>query len=231
MDELRNTFILTLAHDLEVPLVGERRALEFIIKIPPGQLLDKFKDMIAEVIKDNINLSNFLKRLVESYNYELGRKKLHLEKISVPVLINKVIDSLSDFASAKSISINTDMEDRLPNINIDTVEIEKVINILLENAIVYSPQKSNIQIKCTLREKDVLICTIDNGYGIPDEVQKRLFKRYEMAIAIERKIGSGLGLYIAKQIIEAHGGNIWFISKEGVGTTFCFSIPLTSHSE
>lgn len=226
LDEVRNTFILTLAHDLEVPLIGERRALEFIMAIPPGQLLDKYKNLIEEVIKDNIDLSNFLKRLVDSYNYELGRKKLHKVKTNIADLLNEVIDSQKDYAKNKLISINIDFEDNLPHIKVDQDEIKKVINTFLNNAVTYSSRESTIAIKSNLKENNILICTIDNGPGIPTKVRKRLFKRYEMALSTERKIGSGLGLYLAKQIIEAHGGDIWFVSEEGIGTTFCVSLPV-----
>lgn len=230
LDELRNTFILTLAHDLEVPLVGERRALEFILTIPPGELLDKYKDIISEVIKDNINLSIFLKRLVDSYNYELGRKYIFLALINLTNLIKSAIDSQKKLAVSKSVSIITNIEENLPNVNIDQNEIKKVLNTLIENAIIHSPRNSDIEINCNLLEKYILVSIIDNGQGIQKEVQKRLFKRYETAVAMERKIGSGLGLYLAKQIIEAHGGKIWFITKEEVGTTFSFTLPLISES-
>lgn len=226
LDELRNTFILTLAHDLEVPLVGERRALEFIMSIPPGQLLDKYKNIIEETIKNNQDISNFLKKLVDSYNYELGRKKLYYSETSISEFINEIIDSQKDFAKSKSISINLDFQENLPYIDIDKDEIKKVVNTLLENALTYSQINSLIEVKSYLINNNAVVCIVDNGPGIPVEVQKRLFKRYEMAIAIERKIGAGLGLYLAKQIIETHGGSIWFKSEENKGTTFCFSLPI-----
>jgi signal transduction histidine kinase/transcriptional regulator with GAF, ATPase, and Fis domain len=225
MDELRNTFILTLAHDLDVPLVGERRALEFIVKIPPGQLLDKYKDMIAEIIKDNINLSNFLKRLVDSYSYEMERKKLHFTKSRIEEVINDAIDSQKDYAKSKSILVKVDIQNNLPDINIDKEEIKKVISRLLENAITYSPEGGKVQVKCGLDEGKLTICVIDKGSGIPKEIQKRLFKRYEMALSIKRSIGAGIGLYLAKQIVEVHKGQIWYTTEIGAGTTFCFSLP------
>ncbi|MFA6989636.1 MAG: GAF domain-containing sensor histidine kinase [Candidatus Gastranaerophilaceae bacterium] len=226
IDELRNTFILTLAHDLEVPLIGERRALEFIMSIPPGQLLDKYKNIIEETIKNNKNISSFLKKLVDSYSYELERKKLYFTETCISDLIHNVINLQKNYAESKSILINVSIQYDLPDIKIDKKEMKKAISTLLENAITYTPEGGKVQVKCNSSKDTALICIIDNGSGIPKEIQKRLFKRYEMAVAIERKIGSGLGLYLAKQIVEAHGGNIWLTSEENIGTTFCFSLPL-----
>ena len=83
-------------------------------------------------------------------------------------------------------------------------------------------------IKASAKDNFITICVIDNGAGMSEVVQQRLFKRYEMALAIERKIGSGIGLYLSKQIIEAHQGKIEFTSQLNIGTTFCFTLPVCS---
>jgi GAF domain-containing protein len=226
LEQLRNTFILTLAHDLEVPLVGERRALEFIMAIPPGQLLDKYKDLIAETIKSNQNISNFLKKLVDSYAYDLGRKKLYLVKTDINRLIEDLINTQIPLAKLKEIIINKELQENIPFIKIDVDEIRKTINTLIENAVTYSPVNSQVRITSLLIKNNITICVIDNGAGMSKEIQNRLFKRYETALAIERKIGAGLGLYLAKQVVEAHGGKIWFKSEENKGTTFCITLPV-----
>ncbi len=226
IDELRNTFILTLAHDLQVPLVGERRALEFILSIPPQQLLCRYKDLIAETIKNNINLSNFLSKLVDSYTYELERKRLLYYETNINELIKEVILNQKSNADSKSISIETYLANNIPSIQFDNDEIKKVIGILLRNAIEYTAKGGIIKIKSSLNRNDILICCSDNGCGISKEIQNRLFKRYETALSIQRKIGSGLELYLAKQIVEAHKGKIYYETEVGKGTTFCFTLPI-----
>jgi GAF domain-containing protein/signal transduction histidine kinase len=227
IDELRNTFILTLAHDLQVPLIGERRALEFIMSIPPGELLDKYKHIIAETIKNNINLSKFLAKLVDSYNYELTRKKLFFIETNFSKLIKDVVNSLRSEAEAKSIQLDIELEENLPFIFIDKDEVKKVIYTLLENAITYTQKSGCVIVKIAKQNGFISTCIIDNGPGISEEMQKRLFKRYEMALAIERKIGAGMGLYLSKQIVEAHNGKMEFKSKLNKGTTFCFTLPVS----
>jgi signal transduction histidine kinase len=78
-----------------------------------------------------------------------------------------------------------------------------------------------------MEDETVIVCISDNGPGINPELRSRLFERHAMARAIERKVGSGLGLYLSKQIIEAHNGEIWYTTEVGIGSTFCFRLPIS----
>ncbi|MFA6989830.1 MAG: HAMP domain-containing sensor histidine kinase, partial [Candidatus Gastranaerophilaceae bacterium] len=158
---------------------------------------------------------------------ELARKKLFFTETDLSILIKDVVNSLKNEADLKSIGIDLKLEENLPVIFIDKDEVEKVIYTLVENAITYTPKNRHILIKSSIQANLIKICVIDNGSGMSEEIQKRLFKRYEMALAIERKIGAGMGLYLSKQIIEAHNGKIEFTSKINKGTTFCFTLPIS----
>jgi len=226
LEELRDVFILTLTHDLQVPLIGEHKALEFIISRPDDQPIGKFKGLISDILKSNEGLTTLLKKLLNSYNFESGKQKLDLslQHLSVPIV--EIIDSLKDLADSKQIFIETQIDENLPSIIMDKEQIKNVLYTLLENSVTYIQSGGHIIVK-SIKEKDkITTCVIDNGPGIPYKTRERLFERYAMAIAIERKIGAGLGLYLAKQIIEAHGGRIWYETEIGKGTTFCFTLPL-----
>ena len=226
LEELRDVFILTLTHDLQVPLVGEHKALEFIVSRSEDQPIGKFKDIIIDILKNNEGLTILLKKLLNTYNFESGKQKLDLSLQNLNVPINNVINSLKDLADSKQISIETQIDENLPSIMMDSGQIKNVLHTLLENSITYIQQGGHIIIK-SIKEKDKIITSVtDNGPGIPYKTRERIFERYAMAIAIERKIGAGLGLYLAKQIIEAHRGRIWFETELGKGTTFYFSLPL-----
>jgi len=226
LEELRNVFILTLTHDLQVPLVGEHKALEFVTSRPDDQPIGKFRGIITDILKSNEGLTTLLKKLLNSYNFESGKQKLDLSLHHLSIPITEVINSLKDLADSKQISIETQIDENLPSIIMDKEQISQVLHTLLENSITYIQQGGHIIIK-SIKEKDKIItCVIDNGPGISYKTRERIFERYAMAIAIERKIGAGLGLYLAKQIIEAHRGKIWYETEIGKGTTFCFSLPL-----
>jgi len=225
LEELRNVFILTLTHDLQVPLVGEHKALEFVISRPFDQPIGKFQSIITDILISNENLTALLKKLLFSYNYESGKQKLNLSLQDLNIQIDEVIASFKILIDSKQISIETQIEENLPSIMIDSEQIKNVLHTIIENSLNYIQQGGHIIIKSTKQDDKIITCIIDNGPGIPYRMRERLFERYAMALAVERKIGAGLGLYLAKQIIEAHNGKIWYETEIGKGTTFCFSLP------
>lgn len=226
LEELRNVFILTLTHDLQVPLVGERKALEFIASRPIDQPIGKFINIINDLLNSNESLAFLLKKLLDSYNYESKNQILQLEKQNLNVLIDQAIIPLKKSADAKKISIEIQIEPDLPHIEADGKEIKKVLTTLLENSISYIQNEGHIIVRGTRQKNKVITCVVDNGPGIPLKTRGKIFERYAMALTIERKIGAGLSLYLAKQIIEAHKGRIWYETEMGKGTSFCFSLPI-----
>ncbi|MFH0702583.1 MAG: GAF domain-containing protein [bacterium] len=226
IEHLRHTFVLTLAHDFQVPIIGEHKVLEYLVSRPDDQPIGKFKEIINDIIKSNEISSDLLTKLLDSYNYESGRQILNLDKYNIVKIIDEVINSLQEFAKSKSITIDTKIQENLPYIKLDKNEIYKVLYSLLENAITYTQKQGYIMIKSSVQENSMVTCVSDNGPGILPEIRGRIFQRYAMAQAIDRKIGAGIGLYLSKMIVEAHKGRIWYNTKIKVGTTFCFSLPL-----
>lgn len=224
IEELRNAFVLTLAHDIQVPFVGEKRALEYLLKVSD----EKNKEIIEELIENNASISNLLTKSVDIYNYESGKKKLHLFKYNIIDILLDSIDSQQQFADSKSVKIHlTPIKENL-FVDLDKTEIMKVFNTLLKNAIQHSKNNENVEVKYHKQSNFVVISFINKGETIPAELQEKIFKRYEMAQVIERKIGGGTELFLAKKIVEAHKGFLWFKSKENEGTTFYTSLPLTA---
>jgi len=228
IEELRNVFMLVLAHDLQVPIIGERKALEYLISRPSDRPLGDYKDILRDIIKNNEILTEQLKKLLDSYSYEAETQKLNLAGVNIERIIDDVFNVLKEQADLKKIIINTQIEKNISQVLADAVEIKKVMQILLENSIDYIQSGGAIRITAyeNKNEKTVITCITDNGPGISAKIKKRIFERYAVAVSTERKVGSGLGLYLAKQIINAHGGKIWFETEMTKGTSFCFSLPL-----
>jgi len=226
INKLRESIIATLAHDLQVPLVGEHIALEFLLSRPEESKISNHFDLINEIRKNNEDLTNMLKRLVESYYYESGKKELKKVPDNLNNLILKVVDTLSDRAKSKNIDISLELDEKLPYIFFDAKEIEKVVYNLLDNSITYTQEGGAITVRSCIAGDHVSVYVKDNGPGIPETIKKRIFQRYETTVTIERKIGTGLGLYLSYLIIKAHDGNIQVESKVNEGTTFYFTLPI-----
>lgn len=227
IEELRNTFILTLAHDLQVPLVGEQKALEFLrLRTSANEEMQDLAEIINELIISNKHVIIMLKKLLDNYYYESGQKVLTKELCNIGDIIYQTSNSLQKNAASKKIEISLNLQKNLPLTILDINEIRKVITNLIDNAITYNHQGGKIEINCTADKKNINVSIQDNGPGIPKSTREILFKRYAMALALERRIGSGLSLYLSKQIIEAHNGYIDYESEEGKGTNFYFTIPI-----
>ncbi len=226
IDKIRNSFIVTLAHDLQVPLVGEHRALEFLLKKANEGELKKYEEIFRELLSNNEELVKQLKKLLDIYTYEAGRKKLENQQHSIKEVLNRLIKNFSEEIRNKLITLNVDIQDNLPLIRIDEIELSKALHSIIENAVKYTPEGGEINITVFSKNNFINIVVQDNGPGITRELKSKIFERYEMAQAIERKGGGGFTLYLSKLIIEAMGGNLSFKSELNKGTTFYITLPL-----
>ncbi len=224
-EELRNSFVLTIAHDFQVPLVGERTAIEYLLNYSECSF-GANRDILKEILENNQNISALLDKFVNIYNYESGEKRLELEKYKLASILNEAIILAKSDVSSKKTKINLKYTKENYYVKIDRREILKVLSILIDNAIVHSSEGNEVTIDYYKKNNKIIISVHNMGKPIPLEIQEILFNRYEMALAIERKIGAGTGLFLSKRIIEAHQGYIWFDTSQKMGTTFYVSLPL-----
>ena len=160
---------------------------------------------------------------------ETAKLLLKKEEISLEDLIRKIIEELEPFAKASNVKVEFRAKENLPKVFADPSQIRLVIENLLDNAIRYIKEKGRVEIKLEKIDKYCRFEIKDTGVGIPKEDQKYIFQKFFRSENVMRyqTQGSGLGLYIAKSIVEKSGGKIGFKSQEGIGSTFWFTIPLT----
>ena len=222
-EELKKTFLATLTHDLRSPLNAEQKALEAILSNKLGTSLDNFCEYLKDIYTTNEELLRIVNNILSVYHYESGKVELILEFADIKSIINSSVRSLMHLAQDQGSDIILNISNDLPLIKIDRDEIYRVITNLLSNAIKHNKKGTHIVISANRTDNEILISVKDNGKGISEEEKLNLFQRYPTT---KRKIGSGLGLYLSKQIIDAHHGKIWFTSEEEKGTTFYFTLPL-----
>jgi signal transduction histidine kinase len=152
--------------------------------------------------------------------------KLHIVESDWREIIKEIYADLFLRAQAHGRILKLEVPDELPKVGIDRVGVTEVVNNLVDNAIKYSPEGGEITIQVTHNEEFVETTVEDRGIGIPDSVIGNLFKKFYRSHRTRAGVsGTGLGLYLCKAIIDAHGGNIWVRSKEGEGSTFGFDLP------
>jgi two-component system sensor histidine kinase KdpD len=158
---------------------------------------------------------------------EAGR--VHLERESYPLheLVESALDKLRPMVRERSIDVK--LAPDLPAIWVDRELIEIALRQLIDNALKYSPRDSPVSVAAESNEGRVIVSVTDRGPGIPEEEQSRIFEKFYRAEASRHQIpGAGLGLVIAREIIQVHGGEIWVESQPGQGSTFRFSLPTLS---
>lgn len=230
IDRIKTEFILVASHQLKTPLSGIKWSSELLLG-------DKIKTPSIEQKKylDNIYLSN--ERMIKLVNDLLDLSKIETglglvlkkEKVDIFKLVDNVLKDNQHLALAKNINLSS--LDKLHQelfLNIDEDKIRQVLDNLISNAIKYSKDNGKVEISCTKQNNDILFSVTDDGIGIPKYQQKRIYEKFfraDNAISQETD-GNGIGLYIARTIIEADGGRMWFESEENKGTKFSFSLPI-----
>ncbi|OGI02526.1 MAG: hypothetical protein A2Y25_07065 [Candidatus Melainabacteria bacterium GWF2_37_15] len=223
LEETRKTFIATLVHDLRSPLLAEQKALEYLLSPKAKMEKEPFNEYLREMYKTNEELLKLVNNLVAVYHYESGRAELNKTQENISMVIQEAAQSLKYLADSQGSEISIDIQKDLPMVSIDRGEINRVLTNLIANAIKHNPKGTAIVINAIKPDNCIQVSVKDNGSGIPKEIIPEIFQRYPIK---KREIGSGLGLYISKQIVEAHHGRIWFETEEGKGTTFYFTLPV-----
>lgn len=225
---MKTEFISVVSHQLRSPLSNLSWVIELLMSGRVGKVEEKQTEYF-KILKEN---SNRMKELVSDLlmvsRIETATLPQKKAETSLPALIEKLVSELMPFARSSNVEIKFECEKELPKILIDADQLREALENLLDNAIRYIKDKGEVKISLALRGKSVYFEIKDNGVGIPKEDQKYIFQKFFRAENVLRyqTQGSGLGLYIAKSIIERSGGKIGFASQEGKGSTFWFALPL-----
>jgi signal transduction histidine kinase len=224
--EQREDFMATVTHDLKNPLIGANRLLELIAEGDLGISQDQQANLLLQIRDSNNNILAMIQNLYEVYRYEKEMQVLHLERTDLLSIINKYLQSVRHLMADKKITTHVVNHTRDTVLLADSHSISRVVQNLIENAIKFSPVEGRVEINlCT--DKDSLMFNVcDDGPGIEPQDQERLFVRfYRGRPGRAYSHGMGLGLYLCRQIVEAHRGKIWCTSKQDSGSIFTVSLP------
>ena len=224
IEHLRDDFVSTLTHDLKVPVIAESNILEFLLDEKFGSLSDRQKEAIKNLQGSNKELIELIQILLETYKIKDSGEILYFEEFEINPYISEIVKEMSPIADKSNLKIRYKEYENI-KITADKIQLKRVIKNLLQNAIQHSESQKNIDISVVKTQTDVNISIIDYGKGIPQKDLEMVFKKYYSTAKKFRKIGTGLGLYLAQQIVKSHGGEITVQSKDGEGTIFCISLP------
>lgn len=232
VERLKTEFVSISAHQLRTPLSAVKWTLKMMLEGDLGKITEEQRKFLEKTYKSNERMIRLINDLLNVTRIEEGRFLYNIKSQDIIKIAQEVINSCSALAKRKKIDLKFQKpEDKIPEAKIDTEKVNIVFQNLIDNAIHYTKSggKVNVSVKYLEDQNNILVSVKDTGIGIPKNQQKRIFKRFFRGVeAVKMETaGTGLGLFIAKNIVEAHGGKIWFESVENKGTTFYFTIPVT----
>lgn len=229
LDKVKTEFISVAAHQIRTPITGVRWALKEFLEGKYGKITEEQTHVLRQTYQNTTRLVSLVGSLLNVAEIEEGK---YLYK-PVPTQIESVVQSVIDYFQEK---IKTQKikfkfikpEKDLPKVALDVEKMKIAIQNVLDNSLEYTLPHGKVTVSLKQENRKIVFSIQDTGIGIPKDQQKKIFTKF-FREARAKKIkteGSGLGLVIVKNIIEAHGGKIWFKSEEGSGTTFYFQLPV-----
>ena len=228
VERLKSDFVAKVSHEIRTPLIAMEKSLSLILSKTTGPLSEEQDKFLAITDRNLKRLSALINDLLDLSKLEAGKVTLVREPVVIEKVIEEPILVFRNWAETKSIKIDKKIQEGLPQANIDANKIIQVINNLLGNAIKFTPDNGTITVEAVLRgDKEIEISVTDTGIGISEEELPKVFhKFYQVSGNLQTEIrGTGIGLAIAKEIVELHGGRIWVESQIGKGTRFIFTLP------
>ncbi|MFA5185256.1 MAG: PAS domain S-box protein [Patescibacteria group bacterium] len=230
INRMKTEFVSLASHQMRTPLTGIKWIVDLMLSEKSDKLSFMQEKMLRDINQMNERLIRLVNDLLDVSRIETGRRfEINIQRGDIANTVKNIVTDLK--AMAKDKQIKVEFSRPMPKqlmCSFDESKIHQVLTNLLSNAIDYSRPGSKVIVGCRQAAGEIVCSVKDYGIGIPKHQQKRVFEKFfraDNAYAIKTN-GSGLGLYIAKTIIEGHGGRIWFVSHLGKGTTFHFSLPL-----
>ncbi|MFH1455262.1 MAG: ATP-binding protein [bacterium] len=228
VERMKTEFVSLAAHQLRTPLSIVGWSTSMLRHGDFGNLAEKQSEVIDGIYQANGRMIALVNNLLDITRIEEGKYLSNIVVTDMKDVVVSVLESYKNEIKRKNIIIKFDEPEKLPKIMVDVEKIKLAVQNLIDNAIKYSEKGNKVSIDLIIDGKNMIFKMQDAGIGIPKEQQVKIFTKFfrgDNARKVDPS-GSGLGLFLSENIINAHGGKMWFESKEGVGTIFYFSLPV-----
>jgi len=229
LDRMKSEFINIAAHELRTPLSMVLGYASLLEEDAQGEE----REQLGIIVRNALRLKSLINTMLNLSALERGEMPLHWKLYPLEELISEAVSEIAPLAQQKRQELEWSVEEGLPPVPVDRQKFHLILINLLSNAVKFTPEEGHIWVTAKRRGEEALVAVKDTGIGIPPEEQERIFQRFYQ---VERSLarhhdGIGLGLSIAKGMVELHGGRIWVESEVGKGSTFYFTLPLKPITE
>lgn len=222
-------FLPILVHELRSPLSVIKGAADLLIKSTDELSVAQIQTLLTQIKNSSTTLLTMVGSILDISKMENGKFEINKTFSDINAVLNEECSYFDPLTKIKKLSIQCTVDKDIPNFSFDTERIKQVLSNLISNAIKFSPEGGVITIISKKTGSDCVVNVSDLGVGIPENERELLFQKFFQASnqnGVQK--GTGLGLFISKGIVEAHGGKIWFENNSPQGSKFCFSIPIKS---
>ncbi len=228
IEEIKSDFISIVSHELRTPLTAIKGFLSMVLKEDFGALNEKQEKYLGRVYQSNQRMIHLVEDLLDVSYIESGKINLTIKPVAMDDIISEVLAEVAPKATSRDIQVQVARRTKLPMVLADGTRLHQVLLNLVDNGIKYSPNGSLVKVDFTLRGDELITSVTDQGVGITKSQLDRLFTKFGRIynpMSVQAG-GTGLGLYITKNLVESHGGRIWVTTREGKGSKFSFSLPI-----
>jgi len=235
-EQMRSDFISMLSHEIRTPLTSIRESVDMVADGTFGAVNERQKRFLDIARQETVRLSGLLERLMQVSRLESARPEVHPEPESAAELALSALERIRPAAEAKEVELGCNPCPEEVMVMADRDHVQQVLLNLLGNAVKFSGPNTRVDLEVASEPERyggrAVFRVTDQGPGIPEEEQPHVFGKYYREAGVRGTVdGAGLGLFISRAIVEAHGGSMWLDSSPGKGSRFSFSLPLAKQEE
>ncbi len=230
LSQMKEDFTNIMVHELRSPLTAIRASSEFLTSTADLTTDEKHK-LIMMISDSSKKMLEKISLILDSAKMDAGLFTIKKTQSDLKKLIQDRITTFTPVANEKFINLFVDVASEIPVFAFDPLRIDEVINNLLSNSLKFTPERGKISITAKISGDKVIVSVSDTGQGIAKDKQHLLFTKFQQGQADSLHAGTGLGLYVVKEVVESHGGTVSLVSEIGQGTTISFSLPLSESAQ
>ncbi len=224
--QLREDFMATLTHDLKTPMLGEQKTLQHLLDGTLGAMSPEQKDVLAALSRNKQRQLDLVNNLLSIYRHDHLGVKLQMSLVDLDELIADMLTEVQALANERRITLEYACRRTPPKVKGESLQLKRVIANILHNALNYTPSGGFIRVNLFEQTHQLLVEVADNGPGLAEEDLENVFHRFYRAEGTRDIVGTGLGLYLSRQLIQAHRGRIWAENVPDGGCKFSFTLPI-----
>jgi len=224
LDEMKSGLLSVVSHELKTPLTSIRMACHLLLEERVGPLTHKQTELLVAARDDSERLQEIVEGLLDMGRLEAGRVELDLCPQAAQKLVNQAVEQMQTAFHDRGVVLEVDLPVQTPDVSVDPARIDHVFSNLLGNALKFTPPGGKVRVSAETLEGYVRFTVEDTGPGIAADQLGRIFERFYRVPGQSQQAGAGLGLAIAKEIVELHGGRLAVQSRQGAGSVFSFTL-------